>query len=223
MFNNENFNNKIELLRNMKSLLHFILAPWLFPKTGSLVFLNGEEIEGECIMVNLGSFTISTFPDAYFVWDAQSKGYTAGSLRISGAIAEGQTLKEAYANLKDAEQVIEETDPEMMALKVLIHRDDLTKPYAIHCETVEEASQVLEIGREAGLKWCSGESLQNNYTETAKDEGIDPVELCIDLANVKGVIWSDVYHFHKKGYTIVRAKDFINARDRKMQKLKPYH
>lgn len=100
------------------------------------VYLNGEEITGfRVINFTLrGSFTLDSYPDSYFVWDETSQGYTAGSLRISGAIAEGQTLKEAYSNLKDAEQVIEETDPDIKAINDLLHRDhvyndDKMNPY----------------------------------------------------------------------------------------------
>lgn len=82
--------------------------------------------------------------------------------------------------------------------------------HAIHCETQEEARQVLQIAHDTGLKWADGSRLINFLSVLARFN-IRQGSFCPHLDGEDGVVWCRKETCEKEGCNIVEAQDFIEA------------
>lgn len=83
--------------------------------------------------------------------------------------------------------------------------------HAIHCETEEEARAVLEIGDEEGFAWADGFSLLSESQHLKEVLHRGDYEVCINLEREGGAAFDRLDFYQRRGYTIVKAKDFIEA------------
>ena len=71
----------------------------------------------------------------------------------------------------------------------------------IHCLTEYEANQVLQIAHDNGYRWCDGESFihQGIWEEYEANT-------CYDIA---GGVYGDFGLIKSRGYTIIKAEEFL--------------